>query len=86
MDHILVSCERKRSRDAARRLAYDLLDRLEAGADWTELKREYDDGPVPGAPPAMCDVALSLERGAYGVADHDERTSWSGYHVVKRVV
>jgi parvulin-like peptidyl-prolyl isomerase len=38
-----------------------------------------------GMVPAFGDVGFTLDVGAYGVADHDPRTSPYGYHVIKRV-
>ena len=56
VDHILIGVRSKklpeatRNEDAARQLAYKLLDQLEHGGDWTALKKKYSDDPPPGGP------------------------------------
>ena len=58
VDHILIGVKgprlpQARDKDAARKLAYELLDKLKAGGDWTALKRQHSDDPPPGGPYAM---------------------------------
>ena len=49
-DHIVISfqgadanIEAYRPRDAARRLAYELLEKVESGMDWDQLKQQFSD-------------------------------------------
>jgi hypothetical protein len=61
VDHILVGVKgggaenARRDPEQAKAVAYDLLERLRAGADWDLAKRDYSDDPTgvaePGRPP-----------------------------------
>jgi hypothetical protein len=76
VDHILVGVKGpnfpngKYTEDEARKLAYRLLDELESGADWAELKRRHsEDRPGPGQPPggpyAMANNGVMPRSGEY---------------------
>jgi foldase protein PrsA len=59
VDHILIGVkssafpEGKRTAAEARKVAYDLLAKIQAGADWATAKREHSEDPPPGGPYAM---------------------------------
>jgi len=83
VDHILIGVKGRlpvqRSESEARRLAQDLIDQLEAGADWSTLKNEYsEDPPTPGRPkggPYTMDRhqprgdRVNIQRGVFAKAD-----------------
>jgi hypothetical protein len=58
VDHILIAVKNARIPDGktpeeAKALADDLMEQLEAGADWAALKREHSADPPPGGPYTM---------------------------------
>ncbi len=65
VDHILVGVRSakmpagKRNSEEARRFARDLRARLDAGADWAQLKREHSEDPPPGGPYALCNRGVT---------------------------
>ena len=71
VDHILVGVKSpsfpdgKRSAADARKVAYDLLGQLQAGADWAALKRAHSEDPPPGGPYAMTNRGVRPGRGEY---------------------
>jgi hypothetical protein len=67
VDHILIGVrgglpqfQGKRTEAEARAFAYDLLAKLEAGANWASAKAEHSEDPPPGGPYAMADTGLPL--------------------------
>jgi hypothetical protein len=67
VDHILIGVTNpklagvNRTPEEARKLAYDLLKRLEGGADWAALKGEYSADPPPGGPYALANRGVAPE-------------------------
>ncbi len=60
VDHILIGVTNprmavRRSIQEAHDIAYDLLEKIQAGADFQELKRKHSDDPPPGGPYTMLD-------------------------------
>lgn len=57
VDHILIGVRNPRnergkyeSEAEARKVAYELLERLQGGANWAEAKKEHSEDPPPGGP------------------------------------
>jgi hypothetical protein len=75
VDHILIGVrsgnfpgrfEGKRPEAEARKFAYDLLAKLEAGGDWAAAKRDHSEDPPPGRPYAIAnDGVAPLEPDEY---------------------
>lgn len=72
VDHILVGVrsasfpQGRHDAAAARKVAYDLLAKLEAGGDWAAAKREHSDDPPPGGPYALANRGVRpAGRGEY---------------------
>jgi parvulin-like peptidyl-prolyl isomerase len=69
VDHILIGVENpkappgefsgKRAAPAAKKLAYELFEKLKAGSDWAAAKKEYSEDGEPGQP-----------GGPYGMANY----------------
>jgi hypothetical protein len=72
VDHILIGVKSpsfpdgKRNAADAKTLAYALLAKLQAGADWATAKREHSEDPPPGGPYAMANRGVRpAGRGEY---------------------
>jgi hypothetical protein len=56
IDHILIGVnsedfpQGRYSQEEARDLAYEIAEKLKAGADWDALKRQHSEDPPPGGP------------------------------------
>jgi hypothetical protein len=65
VDHILIGVRNPklpgvtREAEEARKLAYELLERLRGGADWDALKREHSADPPPGGPYPMANRGVA---------------------------
>lgn len=83
----------RRSKEKARQIAEELLQRVKAGEDFQELAREYSDGPssVNGGVlnpfgrgkmmPAFEEAAFALDKGEVsGIVETDY-----GFHTIKRL-
>ena len=83
----------RRSKEEARQIAEELLERQKAGEDFQELAREYSDGPssVNGGVlnpfgrgkmmPAFEEAAFALDKGEVsGIVETDY-----GFHIIKRL-
>jgi foldase protein PrsA len=71
VDHILIGVTSpkfsgKRGAADAKKVAYDLLAKLQAGGDWAKAKREFSEDPPPGGPYAMANRGVAPGRGEYG--------------------
>ena len=70
VDHILIAVSNrrmpavKRTPIEARALVDDILAKLEAGADWAELKKQHSDDPPPGGPYTMANTGKPAPPGA----------------------
>ena len=72
VDHILIGVQSpsfpdgKRDAAAAKRFAYELLAKINAGGDWAEAKRANSEDPPPGGPYAMANRGVRpAGRGEY---------------------
>jgi len=102
VSHILISFKgaprvpATRSKEEAEQLTAELLLKIENGADFESLKREYSDDsggqtyPMTtatrgGMVAAFGDTAWRLQVGEIGVAPWDAQKSPYGWHIVKRI-
>jgi parvulin-like peptidyl-prolyl isomerase len=71
VDHILIGVKSprfagKRGAADAKKVAYDLLAKLEAGGDWAKTKRENSEDPPPGGPYALSNRGVAPAKSEYG--------------------
>lgn len=102
VQHILIGFQgapgirATRSKEEAERFAGELLLRIQAGEDFSELVREYTDDSAPGIytitkanrsqmVPGFGDVSWKLEVGEVGVSPWDAKKSPYGWHIIKRL-
>jgi hypothetical protein len=114
VEHVLIGFKETmpnkatRSKDEARKLAYEVLNRAKSGEDFTKLRKELsDDNGSPdagvytlvnngvakegsefertGMVPAFGDVGFALNLNEIGLAEHDDRKSPYGWHIIKRI-
>lgn len=102
VQHILISfagtprTRATRSREEAERLAGELLLRIRAGEDFSDLVTQYTDDSPPGIytmtkaqragmVKGFGDVAWKLDVGEVGVSPYDPQASPYGWHLIKRL-
>src|SRR5262249_10278858 len=70
VEHILISFEgagtrAKRSKAEAQKLAYETLNRVKLGEDFTKLRKELSDDDPNGGVYTLVNTGLSVEKGEY---------------------